>query len=174
MLHTLPARGLEDTVNVVVESPRGSSLKLKWEPSSGAFTLSRPLVTGLTYPYDWGFVPSTRAADGDPLDAMVLWDQSSFPGLLLRCRLIGALEVEQNDKLHPDRRERNDRLFVVPDAAPRANDVHDIDDVPERIKSELEQFFLASVAFQHKNLTILGWSNARQANRILDCALAST
>jgi len=74
----LPAFGPGESVHVVVESPRGSNLKLKYDPQLQLFTLSRPLINGLTFPYDWGFVPSTQASDGDPFDAMVLWDQSSF------------------------------------------------------------------------------------------------
>jgi inorganic pyrophosphatase len=117
-----------------VESPRGCSLKLKYDPEHGVAGLSRPLLNGLTYPYDWGFVPSTRGPDGDPLDVMLLWDDSSFPGLLLPCRVIGPLAVEQNNKTHPERRERNDRLVVVPNGAPRATHLRDIDDVPQRVR----------------------------------------
>ncbi len=70
-LHKLPARDDEGDVRVVVEAPRGSGLKLKYEPSLGAFEHGRMLPLGLTYPYDWGFVPGTKAEDGDPLDALV-------------------------------------------------------------------------------------------------------
>src|SRR5690349_3475837 len=97
-LDRLPARPSPraGTLHVVVESPRGASVKWKFDPALNAFTLSRPLPLGLTYPYDWGFVPSTRAPDGDPLDAMVLWEQPAFPGAVLPCRVIGPLKVAQD------------------------------------------------------------------------------
>jgi len=171
-LYDLPAFGSDGSIQVVVESPRGSSLKLKYDHQREVFTLSRPLINGLAYPYDWGFVPSTRGPDGDPLDVMLLWDQSSFPGLVLACRVIGALAVEQNNRRHPERRERNDRLFAVPNGAPRSSEIQDTDDVPRRIAEELEQFFLATAVFENKDLKILGWSNARAAQQLVLSALA--
>lgn len=77
-LDQLPAFAEGDVFHVVVESPRGSSIKLKYSRDLGAMTISRPLASGLVYPFDWGFVPSTHADDGDPVDAAVLWDVSSF------------------------------------------------------------------------------------------------
>jgi len=68
----------------MVESPRGSSVKFKYDPDDDVMVLSRPLPAGLAYPYDWGFVPSTRAADGDPLDAVIVWDGTSYPGVVVR------------------------------------------------------------------------------------------
>jgi inorganic pyrophosphatase len=172
-LNDVPAFGPDDSVHVIVESTRGSNLKLKYQPEFAVFTLSRPLINGLTFPYDWGFVPGTRGPDGDPLDAMVLWDQSSVPGLVLSCRVIGALGVEQNSKRRSGTRERNDRLFVVPTAAPRANDLKDVRNLPSRLKEELEHFFLASTAFEHKDLKFTGWSGAHDAREIITSAVAA-
>jgi inorganic pyrophosphatase len=152
---TLPAFGPDQTVNIVIESPRGSTVKLKYDATLEAFTLSRPLTEGLIYPFDWGFVPSTHAADGDPVDAMVVWDRSSFPGVVLACRLIGVLAVEQNSKRRAGERERNDRLVALPLEAPRYASIKDVDDLPARLREEIEAFFLASTAFEKKDLTSL-------------------
>jgi hypothetical protein len=74
---------------------RGSHCKLEFDTKLRAFTLAKPLLAGLTYPYDWGFIPSTKAEDGDPLDVLVIHDAGTYPGLALRCRPIGVLEVLQ-------------------------------------------------------------------------------
>src|SRR3954467_9288837 len=97
-LQKLPSRAGDGALHVVVESPRGSTVKLKYEPKLGAFTISRPLVLGLRYPYDWGFIPSTKAADGDPLDAMILLDAPTFPGVVVPCRPVVLIKVEQKKK----------------------------------------------------------------------------
>ena len=154
----LPAFGKRDAIHVVVETPRGSTVKLKSDSDLEAFTLSRPLPEGLAFPYDWGFVPSTRMPDGDPLDAMVVWDRPSFPGVVLACRALGVLAVEQNSRQHVGRRQRNDRLIVVPLEAPRYESIKSVDDLPARTREEIESFFVASTAFEKKNLTFRGWS----------------
>jgi len=95
-LLAVPAFADDDTFHVVVESPKGSNLKLKYDARLGAMGISRPLPAGLVFPFDWGFVPSTQAADGDPLDAFVMWDVASFPGVIVPCRAVGVLKIEQN------------------------------------------------------------------------------
>jgi inorganic pyrophosphatase len=169
----LPSFESAETVHVVVESPRGSTVKLKYDPTLEAFGLSRPLAEGLVYPYDWGFVPSTRASDGDPLDVMVVWDRPSFPGVVLRCRLLGVVAAEQNNKHHPERRERNDRLIAVPVEAPRQAAIERVDDLPVRLREELESFFLATVAFENKDLTFRGWSGVEAAYDLVRSCLVS-
>jgi inorganic pyrophosphatase len=107
-------------------------------------------MAGLTYPYDWGFIPSTRAEDGDPLDILVIHDAGTYPGLVLRCRPIGVLEVLQVSKGENDlqvskgENERNDRIFAVPDRSPFEGDLQDVRRLPARAVDELEKFFEAT------------------------------
>jgi inorganic pyrophosphatase len=162
----LPAFADGDAIHVVVESPRGSALKFKYDPELGAIGLSRPLPQGLVYPHDWGFVPSTRAEDGDPLDAMIAWDGISYPGVVIACRPIGVLLIEQTNK-ESGKRERNDRLAVLPVDAPRWDGVKSIDDLGKRVRLELEHFFLAAVEFEGKDLSLLGWKGPADALKLV-------
>ena len=158
----LPTFRKDGSLNVIVESPRGSSVKFKYDPDDHVMMLSRPLPAGLTYPYDWGFVPSTTAADGDPLDAIIVWDGTSYPGVIVPCRVIGVLNVEQTN-LQSRRRERNDRIAVLPTKAPRHEGIASIFDLTGRIRDELEQFFLHAVALEGKELALLGWQGPLEA-----------
>ena len=172
-LTTLPTFGPDNSVHVIVESPRGSSVKLKYDSNLNAFMLARPLIEGLAYPYDWGFVPSTRAPDGDPLDAMILWDRATFPGVVIPCRLIGMLAVEQNSRKQPGTRERNDRVIAVPLDAPKYQALKEVRDVGVRVREELEAFFTASVAFEGKDLKFLQWAGASAAYDLVKASLAA-
>ncbi len=165
-LLSLSSFAADDACHVVIESPRGSALKLKYDAERGVMMLSRPLPAGLTYPHDWGFVPSTRAADGDPLDAMIVWDGVSFPGLVVACRPIGLLQVEQTN-VTTGARERNDRLVALPVNAHRSATVRSVFDLSARVRLELEQFFLAAVAFEKKDLELLGWDGPDGAIRLI-------
>ncbi|ATB45294.1 inorganic diphosphatase [Corallococcus macrosporus] len=164
-LTRLPLRGEAGAFHVIVESPRGSTLKLKYDTALKAFSLSRPLPRGLSYPFDWGFIPSTQGPDGDPLDAMVYWDDASFPGVVLPCRALGVLQVEQN--AGDGGRERNDRILAVPVTPSRAGHLTDYQQLPRREREELEHFFLAAVRFEDKGARILGWEGPEGAERML-------
>src|SRR5262249_40440604 len=109
----VPPFAEDGSVHVLIESPRGSTVKLKYDEALDRIALSRPLPIGLAYPYDWGIVPGTRAPDGDPLDAMVIWDAGGYPGIVIPCRPIGVLNVEQTI-LETKKVERNDRFLMVP------------------------------------------------------------
>ena len=159
-LAKLPTWADKSHIYAVIETPRGSRVKLEFDPKLGAFTLSKPLLAGLTYPHDWGFVPSTKADDGDPLDVLVIHDAATYPGLVLKCKPIGVLEVLQSDK---GKKERNDRLFAVPDRSPLEGDLQDIRRLPKRAVGELEKFFEATDALETKKLTFLGWHGPRRA-----------
>jgi inorganic pyrophosphatase len=155
----LPTWADEDHVYAVVETPRGSRAKLEFDRKLGVFTLSKPLLAGLTYPYDWGFIPSTKAEDGDPLDVLIVHDAATYPGLVLKCKPIGVLDVIQSDK----GKERNDRVFVVPDRSPFEGDLQDIRHLPRRAIDELEKFFAATDALESKKLNFQGWHGPAKA-----------
>jgi inorganic pyrophosphatase len=158
---------------VVVESPRGSAVKFKFDPTHQVMTLSRPLTLGMSYPYDWGFVPSTHAPDGDPLDAFVMWEGVSYPGVVLTCRAVGVLKVEQNSRTS-ERRERNDRIAVLPTKAPRFDAVRTVFDFTERARRELQEFFQAAVALESRDLRILGWGGPADAVALIRRSAANS
>lgn len=159
-LHKLPTWADKQRIYAVVETPRGSRAKLAYEPQLGAFTLSKPLLAGLTYPYDWGFIPSTKAQDGDPLDILIIHDAATYPGVVLRCKPIGILEIKQSEN---GKQERNDRIFVVPDRSPFEGDLQDIRHLPDRAIEELERFFAATDALEKKTLAFKGWHGPSRA-----------
>src|SRR4030095_8345221 len=100
----------EDSVRVIIETPKGSRNKFKYDPVSRMFKLSKVLPEGMVFPYDFGFVPLTKGDDGDRLDVLVLMDEPTFPGCLLECKLVGVLEAEQEEK---KKKKRNPRLIAV-------------------------------------------------------------
>ena len=166
MLHQLPAFVRGDVFRVVVESPRGAAVKLKFDPELGVMTVSRPLTAGLTYPHDWGFVPGTQADDGDPVDAILVWDTPTFPGVVVPCRAIGIVELDQRKKTGRGR-ERNDRIVAVPLKAPRMDHVRTARDLPVRLRRELEEFFVQVTALQDKDVRVLGWAGREAALQLI-------
>jgi inorganic pyrophosphatase len=153
----------EDVFHVVVESPRGANVKLKYSSDLGAMTISRPLVLGLTYACDWGFVPSTEGPDGDPIDAAVWWDVATYPGVVLPCRALALVRVEQN-KVDGPGRLSNDRVVAVPTASRREVGL------TRRVRQEIEQFFLAVTALEGKDARILGWDDGEAALALIRSA----
>jgi inorganic pyrophosphatase len=167
-LSSIPTFASDDVFHVVVEAPRGSALKLKYEPKWEAVSVSRPLPLGMTYPFDWGFVPSTRGPDGDPVDAMLLWDVASFPGVVVPCRAVGVLHVEQNRaRDNPSERIRNDRILSIPSEARREHSIMDVSALPVRVRRELEQFAVAATALEGKDVRIVGWGDAEAALKLV-------
>jgi inorganic pyrophosphatase len=162
----LPPFTEDGDVHVVVETPRGSRAKFAYDPKLETFILSKSLLTGLTYPHDWGFVPSTKADDGDPLDIMVIHDAATFPGivLIMTCRVIGILQIEQKSK---GKAERNDRLFAVPRRSHSEQGLRDVRDLSKAIQQELEKFFIATDELEDKTLEIIGWKGPKIATKAI-------
>jgi inorganic pyrophosphatase len=135
---SLPPWADESTLTVVVETPKGSRNKFAFDPDRGVFELKKVLPAGMAFPYDFGFVPSTVAGDGDPIDVLVLMDEPAFPGCVTSCRLIGVIEGETNEGRKV---ERNDRLIAIETHAHSFETVRTLTDLGEAFISELEAFF---------------------------------
>jgi len=119
----------DDCVVVVIETPKGSSNKLAFEPRYGTFVLKRVLPAGEVFPFDFGFVPSTRADDGDPLDVLVLMDSPVVPGCDVPSRVIGVIEGEQTED---GKTERDDRLLAVAAKSSTHRSIHKLSDLSPR------------------------------------------
>jgi inorganic pyrophosphatase len=165
----LDPRDDDGNVHVVVENPRGSTVKLKYDAKLRLFLWSRPLPLGISLPYDLGFIPGTLAEDGDPVDAFLYTDAASGTGVLARGRIVGALRIEQQRDGGPVK--RNDRVVVVPVEAHRQNEVHDLDDIPLRVREEIEAFCVASLALTGKQIRLAGWADAAEASSAVDAAI---
>jgi inorganic pyrophosphatase len=126
-------------VNVIVETPKGSRNKLDYDPDLGVFELAGVMPEGSVFPYDFGFLPSTLAEDGDPLDVLILLDEPVAMGCLVSARLIGVIEAEQTEK--DGQKSRNDRLLAVATRAHTHADVKALDDLRPRMVDEIEHFF---------------------------------
>ncbi len=170
-LFNLPTRDVNGNLRAVVETPAGSRVKIRFDPDVGTFEVARALVLGVAYPYDWGFFPSTRAPDGDPLDVLVYHDAPTFPGVLIPCRAIGVVLLTQhrrNGKNGKGRgRERNDRVIAVPVDEERYTDARSLH---KRVRREIENFFVTAVMTEHKGVRIEGWAGPKEAKAIVEQA----
>jgi inorganic pyrophosphatase len=159
-LVALPPFHQRGGVHVVIETPRGSPAKFKFQPELGVFMLSRMLTDGTVYPHDWGYIPGTLGPDGDPVDAFVLGAAGSFPGLVIRARAIGLLGVEQSER---GRKFRNDRLLFLPWESTARMPFRDVSELRRGEKDEIERFFQHTVEGTEKTLRFLGWRGPRAA-----------
>jgi inorganic pyrophosphatase len=141
-----------DIFTVIIETPKGSRNKYAYDPEERIFALKKVLPAGMSFPYDFGFVPSTQGGDGDPVDVLVLMDEPAFPGCKLTCRIIGVIEGEQGNKKET---ERNDRVVAVENDNHSYAHVKRIDDLGKRFERELEEFFVNYHRLSGKQYRIL-------------------
>jgi inorganic pyrophosphatase len=121
-------------VEVIIEIPKGQRNKYEMDHVSGRIRLDRMLFTSTRYPADYGFIEDTLADDGDPLDALVLLDEPTFPGCLITCRVIGMFRMRDEMGL-------DDKVLCVPSRDPRMAHLRDIGDVPSFDRLEIQHFF---------------------------------
>lgn len=157
----------DPVLQVIIETPAGSRNKFAFDPDQEIFALKKVLPAGMTFPYDFGFVPRTLAPDGDPLDVLILMDQPAFPGCAVRARLIGVIEGEQVDG---NKTIRNDRLVAVAEANHQYSNVSKIKDLPEKWIKEVEDFFVNFHKLEGKKYRLLGCKGSGAALRLIQDA----
>ena len=152
----------DDIIQVVIETPKGSRNKYALDVEQKVFELTKVLPAGMVFPYDFGFIPSTLAEDGDPTDVLVLMDEPAFPGCLLKCRTIGVIEGEQGKK---NKAERNDRIVAIEQMNHSYAHVKHVDDLGKKFVKELEEFFVHYHELTGKEYRILDVKGPKEARR---------
>jgi inorganic pyrophosphatase len=127
-------------LHVVVDTPKGSPIKFKYDAEKRGFTIAHVLPPGMVFPFDFGSVPRTLAEDGDPLDALVLLEAPTFAGCVVPVRLVGVLEAKQTQK---GKTMRNDRLIGVAGESRTYREIRRLDDVPDHLRRSIEHFFVS-------------------------------
>lgn len=145
-----------ESIEVLVEIPRGSRNKYEYDKARGVFVLDRVLFSSIHYPTDYGFVVDTLAEDGDALDALVVVHEPSFPGCHIIARPIGVLDMR--DEKGPDQ-----KILAVPLGDPRFQNRHDLSDLEPHWLREIENFFQTYKALEDKWTEVVGWEGAEAA-----------
>ncbi len=151
-------------IEVIIETPKGSTEKYSFEPVKNLFKLKKILPAGMVFPYDFGFIPGTKGEDGDPLDVLVLSEYRSFPGCLVECRIIGAILAEQSEE---DGMIRNDRFVAVSTLSNIYKHYASIENFPKKTLEQLELFFTTYNKSEGKKFKINKIVKANAAYKML-------
>src|SRR3954470_18755936 len=152
-------------LNVIIETPKGCRNKYAFDPDLGLFVMKKVLPAGSVFPFDFGFIPSTKGEDGDPLDILVLMDEPAFCGCLVLSRLVGVIEAEQKEK--GKKKERNDRLIAVAEKQETNAKVDSLQDLPPHVLDEIEHFFVSYNAMAGKAFKVIGRRGPKVARNLV-------
>ena len=150
---------------VVVEIPKGSRNKYEYDPELKAIKLDRFLFSSVVFPADYGFIPDTLGADGDPLDALVCVSEPTFPGCYIAVEPVGLLAMR-------DEKGSDDKVLCVPCHDPNWSDVHELDDVAQQLRDEILNFFEIYKQAEGKDVEVQGWRPRADALAVIEEAKA--
>jgi inorganic pyrophosphatase len=153
----------DEFIHVVVEIPKGSRNKYEWDPELNAIRLDRFLFSSVVYPTDYGFIPKTLAADGDPMDAMVTVSEPTFPGCVIVVKPIALLSMS-------DDKGEDEKILCVPRDDPNWSLYDKLDDLPQQLRDEIEHFFSIYKQPEGKEVIMNGWRQREEAHRCIDAA----
>jgi len=153
-----PGTDIPSVVNMIVEIPKGKRNKFELDKETGLIRLDRYLFSSSVYPGDYGFVPQTLAADGDPLDVLVMVSEPTFSGCLIETRVVGMFKMK--DKGFDDF-----KVLGVPHGDPLFGHVKKLEDVPPHFLREVEHFFGTYKQLEGAHTESLGWIGAEEATQ---------
>lgn len=159
-------------VNVIIDTPKGSRNKYKFDEQLGLFRLASVMPAGAVFPFDFGYVPQTRGEDGDPLDVLVLMDEPAFVGCLIPSRLIGVIEAAQTE--HDGATVRNDRLIAVATGSSHHRHIRSLDQLDQQLVDEIEHYFVSYNEIRGKQFRPLRRAGPQQAAALLDAGGTQT
>jgi inorganic pyrophosphatase len=140
----------EPALIAVVEIPKGVRNKYEYDPALGGIKFDRLLSSAAPYPADYGYIPETLGGDGDVLDALVCLTEPTFPGCLIPVKPVGMFKMR-------DEKGIDDKIICVPLADPNWNGMNELDDLPELLRRQIEQFFSIYKELEHKEVVVGGW-----------------
>lgn len=166
---TLEQRGAESgALLMVIETPRGNRAKFKYDATAGAFRLHKLLPLGNAFPFHFGFVPSTLAEDGDPLDMLLLLEEPLPQGCVVEVRALGAIEAMQ---YAPEQAPvRNDRIIAVAAQSEEHSECHTLDDLDAGLVTKIEQFFVNYNLLEGKKFNPIGRADKATAEHLIQSA----
>ncbi|HWW77365.1 MAG TPA: inorganic diphosphatase, partial [Pyrinomonadaceae bacterium] len=156
----------DEELNVVIETPKGSRNKYNYDERLRLFKLGGVLPSGASFPFDFGFVPSTLGGDGDPLDVLVLMDEPAFTGCLVHTRLVGVVEAEQTER--DGEATRNDRLVGVAADSRLLARVRTLESLGPDLLEEIEHFFVSYNDIKGKVFKPLGRHGPARALKLVE------
>ena len=148
------------TVTVMIEIPKGSRNKYEYDKDKKVLRFDRMLFSAVHYPSDYGFIPDTLAQDGDPLDALVLVWEPTFPGCLIEAMPVGLFKMW--DEKGPD-----EKILCVPVSDPLWNYIKSLADVPPHLLKEIEHFFTVYKDLEQKKTGVEGWEDRESAIKVI-------
>lgn len=149
-----------ETIEAIVEIPKGSRNKYEVDHATGVIRLDRVLFSSVHYPADYGFIPETKAPDGDPLDVLIIVEEPTFPGCRVQIRPIGVL-------LMRDEKGTDEKVLAVPVADPRFKDIDDISGLQKHWLLEIENFFHTYKMLEGKESRVEGWKGSSEAKALV-------
>lgn len=153
-----------ETVDIVIETPKGCRNKYAYDEEIHAFRLKKILPVGAVFPFDFGFIPGTKGEDGDPLDVLVIMDEPAYPGCVIECRVVGALKAKQSEQ---EKMEENDRLIAVSVVSEAYADVRELEDINKKILEQIQHFFVSYNEQAGKKFEPQGWADSKEAGRLI-------